>query len=185
MARSRFLIVYYSRSGTTRKVAEALAAALSCDIEEIVEPRGRAGPFGAMRSALEAILRRPAPIAATKLNPLSYDLVIVGTPVWAWSVSSPVRAFLAANKSRLPDVAFFCSLGNSGHESAFAQMRSLAGKTPRAKGVFVERDVKAGTFAPQLADFVKMTRGFVLVDGGKSSPGLRSRRGPDVERARG
>jgi flavodoxin len=30
-------MVYYPRSGTTRKIAEALSDALTCDLEEIVE----------------------------------------------------------------------------------------------------------------------------------------------------
>ena len=41
MAEPRILVVYYSRSGTTRKIAEALFSALNCDLEEIVESRSR------------------------------------------------------------------------------------------------------------------------------------------------
>jgi len=63
-------------------------------------------------------------------DPSIYDLIIVGTPVWAWSVSSPVRAYLLANKPRLPSVAFFCTLGGAGADRAFGQMQELAGKRP-------------------------------------------------------
>jgi flavodoxin len=47
MAGSRILVVYY-RSGTTRKIAEALSEALTCDPEEIVEDTSRSGFFGYM-----------------------------------------------------------------------------------------------------------------------------------------
>src|SRR6185436_10522562 len=115
-----------------RRLAEALRHALDCDVEEIVETRRRSGLLGYVRAVLEARRKRPAAITLVQKNPSSYDLVIVGTPVWAWSVSSPVRAWLGSNRLRLPDVAFFCTFGGAGSEQAFAQMQTLAGKPPRA-----------------------------------------------------
>ena len=41
MRNPKVLLVYYSRTGTTRVVAEAIAAALACDVEEI-QTRGTA-----------------------------------------------------------------------------------------------------------------------------------------------
>ena len=61
---ARILVVYYSRTGRTRAVGEALAQALGCEMEEIVEPRGRTGIFGSLRSAVEAWRERPSAIAA-------------------------------------------------------------------------------------------------------------------------
>jgi hypothetical protein len=51
MAGSRILVVYYSRSGTTRKIAEALSEALTCDLDEIVEDTSRSGFFGSQDRA--------------------------------------------------------------------------------------------------------------------------------------
>jgi len=155
MAVKKILVVFYSRSGTTRKIAEALAAELKCDVEEIVATDSRAGFIGIMRSLIEAIRQRPAQIAATKREPSSYDLVMIGTPVWAWSISSPVRAFLMQNAQKLPQVAFFCTQGSRGDESTFAQMRGVTGKAPRATAAFRMQDVLAGSFHQQLGDFVR------------------------------
>jgi flavodoxin len=155
MAAKKILIVFYSRSGTTRRVAETIAAELRCDVEEISDRKSRAGFFGIMRSVIEAARQRPAPIAPTRLNPSSYDLVVVGTPVWAWSVSSPVRTYLMEHGPNLPQVAFFCTLGNRGSESAFAQMQEVAGKPPHAKAAFKTRDVVTGLLPSQLTEFVQ------------------------------
>ena len=133
MARPKILVVYYSRSGITHKIAEALCEALTCEREEIVEDGSRAGLFGYMRSLVEARQKRPSVIAAAKRDPSSYDLVVVGTPVWGWPVSSPVRAYLIGNRDRVHDVAFFCTLGGAGSANAFTQMRGITGKTPRAR----------------------------------------------------
>lgn len=155
MGASRTLVVFYSRSGTTRRIARALADALGCDLEEIEEPTGRTGFLGYIRSVLEARRERPATIAPMKHDVSSYDLVIVGTPVWAWSLSSPVRAYLAAAASRLPEVAFFCTLGGSGSETAFAQMTAIVGKTPRAVCAITARDAFSPKYLEQLSAFEK------------------------------
>jgi flavodoxin len=155
MADTRVLIVYYSRSGTTRKVAESLSALLRCEIEEIVEARDRSGILGILRSMIEAVRKRPSSIIPSQKDPASYDLVIVGTPVWAWSVSSPVRAYLIANRARLPEVAFFCTCGHRGSESTFAEMQNIVGKAPCACCGLVAPSVISGSYEASLAEFVK------------------------------
>ncbi|MHB1207593.1 MAG: flavodoxin family protein, partial [Rhodospirillaceae bacterium] len=99
----KILVVFYSRSGMTRRVAQVLAARLGCDLEEIAEAKGRRGIFGYLRSVREARRKQPAPVAASAFNPSSYDLVIIGTPVWVWSLSSPVRGYLTAHAKTLPE----------------------------------------------------------------------------------
>jgi len=152
---AKFLIVYATRTGTTRKVAEALAAALHGDIEAIEEPRGRGGPLGYLRSLIEARRGLAAPIEPGKRDPAAYDLVVLGTPVWGWSLSSPMRAYLLAAKRQLPAVAFFCTLGGSGAERAFAQMSEAAGAKPRATCAITVREVSLGTFALRVAEFAR------------------------------
>lgn len=154
MAEQRTLVVYYSRTGTTRQVAQRLANAFYADTEEIVATGNHAGALGYLRAVIEARWRMPAAIAAAKKDPSAYDLVIIGTPVWAWSLSSPVRAWLAANTTRLPDVAFYCTLGGAGSENAFAQMQEITGKPPRATLAVNAADVIADRYAPALASFV-------------------------------
>jgi flavodoxin len=158
MGGSKILIVFYSRSGTTLKIAQELARTLRCDLEEITEAKSRIGFFGYMRSATEALLKRPAAISANQRDVTSYDLVIVGTPVWGSSLSSPVRAYLMATAAKLPDVAFFCSLGGMGSESTFAQMAAIVGKQPHAVCAIRQAEVVAGNHVGPLAMFEKALR---------------------------
>lgn len=98
---------------------------------------------------------RPAQIAPTSRDPSSYDLVVIGTPVWAWSVSSPIRAYLMQHANKLPQVAFFCTMGGRGDKGTFVQMQALAGKIPRAQAAFTTQEVVEARFAPKLAAFVQ------------------------------
>ena len=156
MDRSKRLVVYYSRSGTTRKMAQALAKSLRSDLEEITEAKSRSGFLGYMRSAIEAVRQRPSGIAGPRRDVASYDLVIVGTPVWASSLSSPVRAYLTKTAAQIPEVAFFCCLGGRGSENAFAQMTAIVGKKPIACCAITQGQVQAGTYIEPLFKFEKL-----------------------------
>lgn len=151
----QYLVVYYSRSGTTRMVAEALSEALDCDIDEISERKSREGFLGYLRSLVEAFEKRPSPNARWTRDPSTYDLVMVGTPVWAWTISSPVRAYLGENGRRLRKVAFFCTQEATGAESVFTQMGRIVGKAPDAVAAFTASDVIGGRIERQISDFVE------------------------------
>jgi flavodoxin len=153
MDRLRILVVFYSRSGTTRTIALALAKLLRCDLEEIIEPKSRIGISGYLRSLVEALLKRPASITAMQRKLAAYDLVIIGTPVWCSSLSSPVRAYLTATAAQLPKVAFFCSFGGSGSNSTFAQMTAVIGKKPGACCAITQQEVQLGTYGEPLSKF--------------------------------
>lgn len=158
MVPTRTLVVSYSRSGHTRAVARALARALGADHEELRDHADRAGPLGYLRSAAEALLETSTELRPGRRDVAGYDLVVVGTPVWATSVSSPVRTFLWMARPRLPAVAFFATLGGVGSERAFAQMRALAGKAPAATLALRERELARGVPPERVAEFVKALR---------------------------
>jgi flavodoxin len=158
MADSKILVVYYSRTGTTRKLAESLTTALRCDSEEIVEAGSRSGMLGYVRSLLEARRRIPSRIAAGGKDPSGYDLVVVGTPVWAWSLSSPVRAYLLANGPRFPAMAFFCTLGGAGSDRAFGQMQEVTGRRPIGCLSVTAREVASATYQARVATFAEALR---------------------------
>ena len=85
------------------------------------------------------------PINPPKADPSTYDIIIVGTPIWAWNISSPVRSYLAAMKGKLPRVAFFCTMGSKAGET-FKVMEVLAGKAPVATLEIMTGDAKSGAF---------------------------------------
>lgn len=148
------LIVYYSRDGSTRKVAEELKGLLGADIEEITEPKGRGGPIGWIKSGKEASSGMIVQINPTKFDPSGYDVVVLGTPIWAWNVSSPVRSYMVTFKGKLPKVAFFCCMDSKPGET-FSVMETLAGKAPVAKVEFMSGEVKSGAFIEKAKAFTE------------------------------
>jgi flavodoxin len=153
MTKGRLLVVFYSRTGTTKKVAEAIAAKLGCDIEEIIDTKSRRGLLGFLRSGLEATLKRLTTIEEIKNDPALYDVVIIGTPVWNGTMSSAIRTYLSQYKEDLQNIAFFCTQGSSGN-NAFEEMESLCGKKPLALLELTSKEVEKGEGTDKVEQFV-------------------------------
>ena len=149
----RVLVVYYSRTGHTEQIAEQVSQAIDGDVEPLEEASGRSGAWGYLRSAYEALVHRVVPLGALKYDPHPYDLVIVGTPVWNMSVSSPVRSYLQAYRDRLNAVAFFATCGGQGADRAFGQMARVCGRDPIA--TLVVREAELDRAAPRVVGFVR------------------------------
>ena len=149
------LVVYYSRTGTTKKIGDLIAERAGADVEEIRDTIDRRGAKGYLISGRDAMKRR-----LTKLEPLmhdleSYDRVIIGTPIWGWNMSVPVRTFVTENKDRLRYVAFFCTMGGSGDVKAFAEMAEIIGKDPIATLALKTVEVVKNNFSEKLDKFLR------------------------------
>ncbi len=155
--KTRTLVVYFSRTGTTRHVADEIARALDADVDVIVERRSRAGILGYLRSAYEATRKRTIDIAHAARLPANYDLVIIGTPTWNASVSSPVRSYLHRYARSMHDVAFFCTCGGRGGERVIEQMTELS-KAPRATAIFRDADVESGAASTAIEHFASLLK---------------------------
>ena len=74
----RALVVFYSLTGMTRRVAQALAAELGAQVEEIRCPNYRPGFFGFWQAGYASWRSRIPEIGPRAHNPSDYDLVVVG-----------------------------------------------------------------------------------------------------------
>ncbi len=147
----RILVVYYSRSGHTKQIAQQIAQTLGADIEAIVDPTDRSGLLGYLRSGYQAYRERTVEIGPAVHDPSAYDLVVIGTPIWNMAVSPPVRSYVSRELGRLPAVAFFCTCGGRGGERAFAQMARVCGKGPAA--TLIVREAELARSAGAIARF--------------------------------
>ncbi len=149
------LIVFYSRSGTTKEVAEELSRSLKCEIEEIKDIKSRAGALGWLRSGKEAATKVLPKIKKTEKKADSYDLIILGTPVWAGTMASPVRTYITQNKDYFNKVCFFSTRGGQNPQKAFDDMSGLCAKKPLATLSLRTKEVKAKEYKNSVSEFVK------------------------------
>lgn len=152
------LIVFYSRTGTTKKVGETLAAKLGADIEEIKDTVNRSGAKGYLLSGRDAMRRKLTTLEPQNKNAAEYDLVVIGTPVWAWNMSAPIRTYITESKGDFKNVAFFCTMGGSGDEGTFSEMTEVTGKKPLATLALKTVQVVKNEFVDKLENFTNILK---------------------------
>ena len=84
----------------------------------------------------------------------AYDLVIIGTPVWAHHAASPLRTFLRDQRSKIRRTAFFCTFGGAGEAGAFDEMARVSGKRAIATLAVTDTQIGDGSYSEKLNEFV-------------------------------
>lgn len=153
------LIPYYSRSGHTDQLARELAEKCDADLDRIQDADGsRSGFWGYLRSGWQAIRGTQAAIQPSTRDPGRYDLVVIGTPVWNWRLSPPVRAYAAAHSARFKQVAFFCTEGGSGEQRVFTELQRICSRAPVATLAVKEGELASGAYKTKLQMFVEQIK---------------------------
>jgi len=148
------LVVFYSRSGTTKRVAQEVAKALNADIDELIDKKSRKGILGFLRAGYDATRGKTTEIEFEK-DPYDYDLVIVGTPIWNGRVTPAIRTYLLWNREKIKNAAFFSTCAGRPGKCP-EQMEELWGKKPILRKVLIRKRLDEGTeeLAEELKKFV-------------------------------
>ena len=149
------LVVFYSRTNVTKKLAEAIANETGADIEEIVPQVKYAGKVGYMRGGKDAISEKIIDLNQLKFNPEDYGLVYLGVPVWAGKAANPMISYIKQNEGKFNDVKFFVTAGGSGFDGTFAQLEKYVGKSPLKTLSLTTKQVKRDEFNDELASFLE------------------------------
>ena len=158
----KVLVLYYSQTGTTEKVAQAFQAGLGADIEAILPVEPYDGDFQATiarggQELREGILPEIQPL---KANVADYDVIFLGFPVWFGTYAQPIATVLATQNFDGKKVVPFCTFGSGGLDSSTKNIKEqlpnaevLPGYGVRAARIAkapaeVERFLISGGFIP-------------------------------------
>ena len=158
----KILIVYYSRSGNTKNIAQIIGSKLNADLEEVIDNKRRKGLVGFIISGNEAHLQKIIPIEKLTKDPALYDLVIIGTPIWANNISTPIRSFIKEYQEKIKKAAFFCTSLGSDPKNVFLGMERILNQKPVATVNFTNRDIKKQYHRQLIEEFVKNIRKFEM-----------------------
>jgi flavodoxin len=111
----KILVVYYSLTGNTKFIAETIAESINADILKL-KPVKELNAEGGMKYFLggyQATMKMKPKLEPFDINPLDYDLIFIGSPVWAWRQSPPINSFLKKFDLSGKKIAIWmCAAGN-------------------------------------------------------------------------
>ncbi len=120
-------VVYFSLEGNTKYAAELIGKALGADLIELIPskafPTGKVSKY--FWGGKSATFGEAPKLEAYRFDPDKYDLVILGTPVWAGTFTPPLRTFIRANKLTGKKVALFASCSGGSADKCFEALEKL------------------------------------------------------------
>jgi len=149
---SNIRIVYVTRTGHARALAEEVAELVGGTASRIVDKVDRGGLIGYIKAARQAVRRMATPIEDPNVDLAGADVVVLIQPVWAWSVTPPMRSWLQAHKAELvgKKLGFLATNGGSlgeplkrkferefGRLTAFAVIHEREGEAKRSDAITV------------------------------------------------
>ena len=93
------LVVFYSYTGHTKMIAENIQQKLNCDILEIkpVKPYSTDYQTVVDEEQNNSSVGKTPDIQKIDKNLNDYDEIIIGTPVWWYTIAPVIRTFLTQN----------------------------------------------------------------------------------------
>lgn len=151
----KILVVFYSKTGKTRQIGNEIAKLLKADVDEIVDLKNRKGIIGWIKSGRDEMKGYQTTIENQK-DPNQYDLVIIGTPVWAWGSTPAARAYVIKFKDKLKKVAMFSTSGDTVAEKPKLVLEKILGKKISIYTGWTAAEIKdEKTYRKKKEDFVK------------------------------
>lgn len=94
-----YKVVYFTRNGHSKRIAESIAQQINCPLIEITDNMNWNGIIGFIKAGRATLKNKPMEIKLSQ-NLAPEDKLIVVSPVWAGGIAQPVRIFL---NSKAPD----------------------------------------------------------------------------------
>lgn len=173
------LLVCYSYTGTTRRLAELLASHHGWPLGQVIDAKPRMGGWGTLRCVVESLLHRRPPIRYEGPDPGDFRTVVLLAPVWMYRLASPMRSFIAQHRQALRRVAVVCTMGSGGGSNALMEVGHLLGQAPVASAWFLQREVDDGSCTGRALAFGDTLQPGSSAAGGTGGPasGPRTRGG--------
>lgn len=156
------LVIYYSRTGNTKLVAEKISEKFNADIERLIDQRKRTGPIGYARASKDAVYKNLTDLEPIDVNPEQYQLIIIGTPSWYGNMTPAVRTFLSEYDLSDKSVAVFGTAHLTGVENACKQIaEAIKGEDYKSVPVLAlrEAELEAEVLAEKIDEFYKDVAG--------------------------
>ena len=152
-------IVYYSMSGNTEYVAKHIAEKVDVDLIKI-EPKKQYPNKGFRKffwGGKSALMGDKPKLQPYVFNADKYDRVIFAYPVWASSVTPPIRSFVSENKNELDgkEIGAIVTYMGSGAQKSIKKLEKLLEVEIKPQLILTDLDEKKEENEQLAADFIR------------------------------
>lgn len=134
----KILTVYYSNGGNTKIVAQTLNSVVGGDLKEIKLSEKYPDNIFKMSKLIRKQMKEDFLPKTENIDISDYDVIFVGSPIWNFSVSLPVKSFLKnnnfENKILIP---FFTYSGGANKNKVFNSIKDLTDSKDIKKPLFM------------------------------------------------
>ncbi len=155
------LIIYFSRSGHTEKIGKELAERLDADLESIKDKKKREGIIGWIKSGRDSLKKKTTSIEKVKHKPKNYDVILIGTPVWAGNVPPATRTLLKKYHRKIDNVAFFSTSKSGDTSEMYNTMARTVDIEPISTLSITEKEMKKGTYLEKMGEFIEELKEYI------------------------
>jgi flavodoxin len=138
-------IIFYSRTGNTKKLAELISKKEKGDLIEIKDKKNRKGVVGWLSGGKDSAKGKETQIELSK--PLSIkkgDIIYIGSPVWVGTMAPAILTFLRQNKKELEKatLVFFGTGSAKEAQKLFVNMQKES-KTARKTIYYSTKEIQS------------------------------------------
>ena len=122
----KILTVYYSKIGNTKSVAQNINSIVGGDIKEIELDEEYPNNIFAMSGMVRKQMKEGCLPKIKAIDISNYDVIFVGSPVWNFSISLPVKAFLKNNNfDHQTLIPFFTYSGGASKKKILNEFKAI------------------------------------------------------------
>jgi hypothetical protein len=122
------LAVCYSKTGNTKTVAGAVVKKLGCDLDVLQYDE-------------------KTKMVTPSRDPAEYDRVVLLSPVWAFSLSEPMKLYLDAHSRGIKAYSLIVTCGLFGLGGCVGHCKKVIGRPPEKALKIKAKAVKQGSFS--------------------------------------
>ena len=134
----KILTVYYSTGGNTKTVAQNLHSIIDGDIKEIQLQEKYPNNIFKMSKLIRKQMKEDYLPEIVNIDISNYDVIFIGSPIWNFSISLPLKSFLKSNnfenKILIP---FFTYSGGANKDRVFNNIKNLTNAKDIKKPLFL------------------------------------------------
>lgn len=153
---SGVLVVFYSGSGNSEKIAHDISTKLNGVIDEIIVEKESKGTYGYLKNIFDAYFENTEPIKY-EIDPKDYTSIVIVSPVVAGKIPSAVRQYVTENIDKMKNYGFIMNSNYSISKKSSKRFRDLM---PESIADFATKntDIDFEFYCKSLEDFADRIR---------------------------